>query len=186
MLEALAQPRPNHWARVWPTAVALSRWLLLQPLGSLPRAATELGCGVGLVSLTLAHLGLRTEGTDREPLALAFALENATRNGLSGLRTSRLEWADDSGVPTDLLLASDVVYDGAAPGRLFALIDTGALLQPGGRLVLGGPHARTELLDELVLRLCDVGYTHEDTAQLVLWEGRDEPIDVHVLTRPLA
>jgi len=184
MLEALAQPRPNHWARVWPTSVAVSRWLLAQPTGSLPGDATELGCGVGLVSMTLAHLGLVTEGTDREPLALTFARENAARNRVPGFSGSVLAWGDDLGVPTTLLLASAIVYDATAPARLFSVIQSGGLLAPGGRLVLGVPSARTELLDDLVVLLCAAGYTHQQHASTVEWEGRDERIDVHVLTRP--
>ena len=185
MLEVLAQPRPSHWARVWPTSVAISRWLLEQPIGSLPLSATELGCGMGLVSMTLAHLGVITEGTDREPIALAFALKNALLNGLVGFSSSKLEWSDDVGIPTSLLVASDIVYDAGAPELLFALIETGGLLSPGGRLLLGVPQARTELLDTFVNRLQLGGYSHSEEARVVDWEGRDEKIDVHVLMRPV-
>lgn len=184
MLEVLAQPRPNHWARVWPTSVAMSRWLLEQPVGSLPLSATELGCGMGLVSMTLAHLGLITEGTDREPIALAFALKNALRNGLPGFSASQLDWSDGKGVPTSLLVASDVIYEAGAPALLFALVETGGLLSPGGRLLLGGPQARTELLDTFINQLQLGGYSHHEEARVVAWEGRDEPIDLHVLIRP--
>lgn len=184
MLEVLAQPRPSHWARVWPTSVAMSRWLLDQPIGSLPLGATELGCGMGLVSMTLAYLGLITEGTDREPLALAFALKNALLNGLVGFSASRLEWSDGGGIPTSLLVASDIIYDAGAPELLFALVETDGLLSPGGRLVLGVPQARTELLDTFVNRLQLGGYTHSEEARRVDWEGRPEDIDVHVLRRP--
>lgn len=184
MLEVLGQPRPNHWSRVWPSSVAMSRWLLDQPIGSLPLGATELGCGMGLVSMTLAHLGLITEGTDREPLALAFALKNAVLNGLVGFTTSRLEWSDGEGVPTSLLVASDVIYEEGAPELLFALVETDGLLSPGGRLLLGVPRARTELLDLFVERLQRGGYSHSQQASTVDWEGREEAIDVHVLRRP--
>ncbi len=184
MMEVLGQPRPSQWARVWPTAVALSRWLLEQRAGSLPSSATELGCGMGLVSMTLAHLGLLTEGTDREPLALAFARKNAVLNGLPGFTASRLEWSDDAGVPTSLLVASDIIYEEAAPELLFALIETNGLLLPGGRLLLGGPRARTELLDVFINRLQLGGYTHREEARDVDWHGRLEAIDVHVLVRP--
>ena len=184
MLEVLAQPRPSHWARVWPTSVAISRWLLEQPIGSLPLSATELGCGMGLVSMTLAHLGLITEGTDREPIAIAFALKNALLNGLVGFSSSKLEWSDGEGIPTSLLVASDIVYEAGAPELLFALIETDGLLSPGGRLLLGVPQARTELLDTFVNRLQLGGYSHSEEARVVDWEGRDEKIDVHVLMRP--
>lgn len=184
MLEVLGQARPSHWSRVWPTSVAMSRWLLDQRVGSLPSSATELGCGMGLVSMTLAHLGLITEGTDREPLALVFALKNALLNRLAGFSASRLEWSESKGVPTSLLVASDVVYEAGAPELLFALVETDGLLSPGGRLLLGVPQARTELLDTFVNRLQLGGYSHSEEASVVDWEGRDEAIDVHVLTRP--
>ncbi|MDP3156951.1 MAG: hypothetical protein Q8N23_30045 [Archangium sp.] len=186
MFEVLGQPRPNHWSRVWPTSVAISRWLLEQTAGSLPLSATELGCGMGLVSMTLAHLGLITEGTDREPIALAFALKNALRNNLVGFSASRLEWSEGVGVPTSLLVASDVIYEAGAPELLFTLVETAGLLSPGGRLLLGVPHARTELLDTFVNQLQVGGYAHSEGARVVAWEGRDEAIDVHVLTRPEA
>jgi predicted nicotinamide N-methyase len=185
VLELLAQPRPNHWARTWPTSVAVSRWLLAQPVGSLPSHAMELGCGTGLVSLTLAHLGLNTLGTDREPLAVALSARNAQRNQVNGFRAERLEWSDTRLSPqTSLLLGSDIVYDATAPEVLFALIETRGLLAASGTLVLGGPAARTELLDGLLQRFVGEGYRHHRERQPVAWEGREEQIDVHALVRP--
>jgi predicted nicotinamide N-methyase len=185
VLELLAQPRPNHWARTWPTSVAVSRWLLAQAIGSLPSSAMELGCGTGLVSLTLAHLGLNTLGTDREPLAVALSARNAHRNKVSGFRAERLEWSDPRVAPqTSLLLGSDIVYDAMAPEALFTLIETQGLLAASGTLVLGGPAARTELLDGLLERFVGEGYRHHRDRQPVAWEGRDELIDVHALVRP--
>jgi predicted nicotinamide N-methyase len=186
LLEVLAQPRPNHWARVWPTAVAMSRWLLSEPREGLPSSAVELGCGMGLVSLTLAHLGVTIEGTDRQPLALVFAEENAARNGLLGFTTRALEWSGEAGAATQLLVASDVVYEAAAPATLFALVHSAGLLAPGGRLVLGVPNARIELMDELLRLFSDVGYAHREEAWTVHWDGRDEAITLHVLERPLS
>lgn len=139
---------------------------------------------MGLVSMTLAWLGLLTEGTDREPIALAFALKNALLNGLVGFSASQLEWSDGVGIPPSLLVASDIVYEAGAPELLFALVETDGLLSPGGRLLLRVPHARTELLDTFVNRLQLGGYTHAEEARVVDWEGRDEAIDVHVLMRP--
>ena len=139
---------------------------------------------MGLVSMTLAYLGLITEGTDREPIALAFALRNALVNGLVGFTASKLEWSEGKGVPTSLLVASDIVYEAGAPELLFALIETDGLLSPGGRLLIGVPQARTELLDTFVNRLQLGGYSHSEEARAVDWEGRVEAIDVHVLMRP--
>lgn len=184
LLEAVAQPRPNHWARVWPTSLAMSRWLLDQPSSSLPREALELGCGMGLVSVTAAHLGLVTHGTDREPLAIALALENAARNGVSGLTTSLLEWSDAVTTSTPLLLASDVVYEASSPEVLYTLAHTAGLLAPGGLLVMAGPTARAELANTLVDRFRAAGYAHGGATLQVEWEGHHDQVELHTLRRP--
>ncbi len=184
MLEVLEQPRPCHWARIWPASIAMSRWLLAQAPGSLPTHATELGCGMGLVSLTLAHLGVITEGTDREPLALTYATENAARNGVGGFTASHLEWSEPSGASTMLVAASDVVYELQAPELIFSLLEDGGLLGRGGRFLLSVPKARTLLADELVSLLRAHGYAHAVEEWQVDWAGTLEPINLHVLTRP--
>jgi predicted nicotinamide N-methyase len=184
MQEALDQLQPNHWARIWPSSLALSRWLLDQVHGSLPVRARELGCGLGLVSMTLAHLGVETEGTDREPAAIAFARSNAGRNDLHGFTASLLDWSEPHGAATQLMAAADIMYERESPARVFALLETSGLLAPGGRLLIGGPRARRALLGELVARLGDEGYAHVEELRLVDWEGRTQEVDVHVLTRP--
>ena len=162
MEEARGQPRPDHWSRIWPTAVALSCWLLAQPEGSLPRSAKELGCGVGLVSMTLAHLGIVTEGTDRNRTALALAVANSRRNSLCGFTAGHLEWSEPHGDSSSFLVGSDITYDASAPDALYKLVQEEGRLLPGGRLLLGGPHRRRELLDDLTRMLEDQGYTHEE------------------------
>jgi predicted nicotinamide N-methyase len=184
ILEVLGQPRPSHWARVWPTSIAMSRWLLAQAPGSLPSHATELGCGMGLVGVTLAHLGIVTRGTDREPLALEYAARNAARNGVVGYSTSRLEWSEPSGHSTQLVVASDIVYELGAPEALFALLEDGGLLGRSGRLLLGVPQARTMLTDELVARLRAHGYGHALETSDVDWNGELVGVNLHLLTRP--
>ena len=182
--EALFQRRPSQWSRIWPTSVALSRWLLEQSPESLAPSAKELGCGVGLVGMTLAHMGLQVEGTDREPIALAFAAGNAARNGLTGYSVSHLDWGEPQGLPSGLLVASDVLYEREALGRLFELLLSSGLLLPGGQLILGGPNSRPELLQQLVAMLNAEGYQHRVATRSVEWEGRTEEIGIHILLSP--
>lgn len=186
MAEALFQHRPSHWARVWPSSLALSRWLLDQLPADLPHCAMELGCGVGLVSMTLAHLGVQTQATDRVPRALSFALANAADNDVAGLTASHLDWSEPVGAPVEFLAASDLLYEEGAPAMLFALVQTFGLLAPHGALLVGGPCARATPLNELVGLLRDVGYSHAHEIRSVEWESRTEDIDVHLLRRPRA
>lgn len=184
MKEALHQHQPNHWSRIWPSSVALSRWLLEQLQGSLPMSAKELGCGMGLVSMTLASMGIQIEGTDRERKALAFALNNAECNALVGFTATYLDWSEPEGEATQLIVAADIMYERESPARVFALLQTAGLLLPLGRLLIGGPRLRPAPLAELVSMFADQGYAHLEETRLVEWEGRTEEIDVHVLTRP--
>jgi predicted nicotinamide N-methyase len=184
MQEVRFQHRPDHWSRIWPTSVALSRWLLDQVAGSLPASARELGCGLGLVSMTLAHLGVATEGTDREPKALAFAARNAARNDLVGFTAAHLDWSEPEGAATRLMVAADIMYEPEAPARVFALLQTAGLLLPLGRLLIGGPRSRPAPLAELIAMLLDQGYSHQQEMRPVDWEGRTEEIDIHLLARP--
>jgi predicted nicotinamide N-methyase len=184
MQEALFQHQPNHWSRIWPSSVALSRWFLDQVQGSLPKSARELGCGMGLVSMTLAHLGVQIEGTDREPKALAFALGNAERNSLAGFSAAHLDWSEPEGEATQLMVAADIMYEPESPARVFALLQTAGLLLPQGRLVMASPRARSTLMSELAGRFVGHGYAHQAQMRVVEWEGRTEEIDIHLLTRP--
>jgi predicted nicotinamide N-methyase len=184
VLEVLLQARPGHWARIWPTAIAVSRWLLDQRAVDLPRSAKELGCGLGLVSMTLAHLGVVVEGTDLEPKALAFAAVNARRNDLVGFSVSHLDWSEPEGASSPYIVASDVLYRQETPGRLFDLLQGSGLLRPDGRFLVGGPSARPEPLDRLVTMLRAEGYSHQAETRSVEWLSHTEDIDIHVLRRP--
>lgn len=182
MTEAHHTPRNAYWSRLWPSAIALSRWLLAED--TLPTHSTELGCGLGLVSLALAHRGVQAEGTDRVAHALIFAAHNAAQNSLVGLSTRVLDWSAPTGTPRALIVGADLVYEPESPARLFDVVDTAGLLTPGGQLVLSVPHRRRELADDLVRRFVVAGYRHVGRDLVVNWEGGVERIDIHVLARP--
>ncbi|MFI5300464.1 MAG: class I SAM-dependent methyltransferase [Polyangiales bacterium] len=178
------QLRPDHWAHIWPCAVAMSRWLLEATPHDWPARARELGCGLGLVTLTLAHLGIAIEGTDREPIALAFARDNALRNAITGVTVRHLEWTAMHGAPTALMVASDVLYERDSELRLYELLQATGTLLPLGRVLLGGPVERSDQLQRLVERLCASGYVDEPAMRVVEWQGRTQVIAIHLLRSP--
>ena len=182
MTEAHHTPRHSYWSRLWPSGIALARWLLAEE--TLPSHSTELGCGLGLVSLALAHRGVQAEGTDRVAHALAFSAHNAAQNGLSGFSTRLLDWSEPSDTPCSLVVGADLLYEPESPARLFGVVETSALLERGGRLVLSGPHRRRDLASQLIARLVATSYHHRESSVVVNWEGGVERIDLHVLSRP--
>ncbi len=166
-----------YWAEIWPASLALSRWLALaeQP----PARALELGCGLGLVGVTLASLGWMVEATDFVEDALVFAAHNAERNGVGSRHTvSYLDWSHPVGTPNPVLVGSDVAYEKSLHPYLQRTVR--GLLAPGGRFILsdpGRPAARPFL--EAMAR---AGYDHRQDQIEVQWNALDHAVDIHIFT----
>ena len=117
---------PAYWAQLWPSAVALSRWLLECPELVAGRRVVEIGSGLGLASLAAAQAGAASVlATDREPRALAFAAQSAMDCGLQ-LATAARDWSElDDWEPrsADAVLCADVLYGAEAAAQLAPLLD---------------------------------------------------------------
>ena len=168
-----------YWAEVWPAALGLSRWLFER---GLPAAdALELGCGTGLVGITLARLGWRVEATDYVEDALVFTSHNAVRNRAGpDHQVAYLDWRHPIGSPRECLVASDIAYERRDHPYLNRLLKS--LLKPGGRLYLSDP--RRPVAATFISGLRDRGYAHVQEKVEVGWRGQEQGVDIHVLTRP--
>ncbi|MBI4818727.1 MAG: hypothetical protein HY791_20830 [Deltaproteobacteria bacterium] len=184
LLELRPVSRHRYWARVWPSSVALGQWLMRRGRAERGVGAKELGCGLGLVSATLSHLGFDTEGTDISRDALCLSARNGDRNRIAEYALTELDWAAPQGATSSLIVGSDIVYDPLAPGRLFDLIELHAMLEPGGKFVVSGPKLRSDLLGDLRVMFRDRGYSESTEAQSVDWEGEEHAIEIIELVRP--
>jgi predicted nicotinamide N-methyase len=77
------------------------------------RRLLELGCGVGLVSLSAALAGFDVLATDYFAEACDMTAANAERNGIAGLRTRVVDWRSfpEELADFDFVVASDVLYE---------------------------------------------------------------------------
>ena len=172
--------RYPYWAELWPAGVALSRWFCNAGLES--RHIKELGCGLGLVGITLARLGWRVEATDFVEDALVFTTHNALENRVaSRLSVSYLDWSNPVGPPCECLVASDVVYEKKNHPYLAQVLRT--LLLPGGFFYLGDP--RRPQAGLFVEMLKQQGYWHRTESLTVGWKSRDCKVDIHILNKPV-
>ena len=106
----------------------------------------EIGCGLGLAGLAAMAKGASVLFTDYERDALAFVELNALVNFGRMPATALMDWRRPALACTfDVVLAADVAYE----KRFFdPLIETfGALLKPGGRVLLGEPRHAVVVLD---------------------------------------
>lgn len=124
-----------YWAVAWPAGLALARYLAARDLRGL--RVLEVGCGVGVSGLGAAAAGAETLVTDNEVAALRVAMMNARRNRLA-MRAVAADWRGFGVRPRfDLVIGSDVTYDGAAfPSLLNVLSDT---LAAGGEVLVTDP-----------------------------------------------
>ena len=148
-------PDPS-WAKVWPTAAALSAHVAANPALVRDRRIAELGAGLGVVGLAAALSGAqRTLFLDREAHALHCAMASAALNGVATLpvgdrgtgapaaSAALFDWmtpiAPELAGSCDVILAADVLYDPSAVAPLFRA--AAALIDPreGGRLLLADP-----------------------------------------------
>jgi len=106
--------RLPYWADVWPSSRALAG--TIRGESGEGRTLLELGCGVGLVSLTALRAGFSVTATDYYHDALRVARLNAMRlvgDGDTRLQTRYVDWRalpDDLGVH-DVVCAADVLYE---------------------------------------------------------------------------
>lgn len=148
--------RLPYWAELWPSARALTRYLLEQRV--LPERALELGCGVGLPSLALLHRGVQVLATDYYQAALDYAIRNAQDNQLPELRTHLLDWREEE--PTigrfPLILAADVLYESRNVEALLQLLPK--VIAERGTMILADPGRN--YLDSFLDEIEGIGWRH--------------------------
>ncbi len=103
---------PPYWAELWFSGIELARVVSSWTLAGTP--VLELGCGLGLPSIAAALSGGHASATDRSRDALAFATDNAHRNGTT-IETMECSWQQPESLiergPWPIVLAADVLYD---------------------------------------------------------------------------
>ncbi len=132
--------RLPYWADVWPSSRALAG--VIRGQAGEQRALLELGCGVGLVSVTALRAGFHVTATDYYRDALHVTRLNALRlagDGDARLVTRHVDWRalpDDLGT-FDVVCAADVLYE-----REYAELVAETIrrtIKPGGVVLIADP-----------------------------------------------
>ena len=159
--------RLPYWAELWPSAVALSHYLV-RHLDLRGRRVLELGCGLGLVSVVAALQGARVLCTDHEEAALTFARRNARGNACRGVRFRLVDWCRPAlRRRYDCILAADVVYEARSFTPLTVLLQR--YLARGGMAVIAEPGRINAA--PFFSRLKERGFAYRRFTQRVQWEG---------------
>ena len=172
--------RLPYWAELWPSAIALARALAREDLSG--RRAIELGCGVGLATVSAIDRGAHVLATDYYEAALDFARHNARANLGREPETALLNWRApdvESLGAFDLVFAADVLYEESSARALAGLVP--ALLTPEGEALVADPGRRYEPLFRELMLEAGFGFDTEETK--VETDGRDVTVVVHCIRR---
>ena len=129
--------RLPYWADVWPSSLILAR-RMTNDAGA-GRSVLELGCGLGIVSITAMRSGFTVLASDYYEDALRFTRANAWRNLRREPAVRMIDWRalpPDLGT-YDLIIAADVLYEMAYAELVAdALV---AALAPRGMAIIADP-----------------------------------------------
>ena len=127
------------------------------------RSFLDVGCGSGILSIAAALEGFRdVHGFDNDPDAVRNANENAEANGLGALFTD-----GDLSVPGVAASADVVAANVLAPVLVRFAREVGALVNPGGRLILSG--ILDEQYDEVRAAYVALGFTELSNRLIGEW-----------------
>lgn len=167
------------FAKLWPAARALSRWLWRLGARLEGQRVLEVGCGLALPSMAAARLGARVTASDFHPEVPHFLTRNMAANALTDIQYAPGDWrrpGADLG-QFDYVIGSDVLYERDHPRVLAQFI--ARHLAPGGRAVIADPGRA--FMQAFETRMGELGFAGRVDAETVPDED-GAPKDVYVLS----
>ena len=127
-----------YWAKLWPSAIAMCRFIAANPSLIANRKVLELAAGLGLPGLLASRLAKEVIISDYLSEAIELMQESITLNGLVNIQAQQLDWYS---LPPDLtaevLLLSDINYDPSAFKLLYSVLV--GFLEKGTTILLTTP-----------------------------------------------
>ena len=125
------------FGQVWPSGRVLAE--AMSSFDVAGKRILELGCGLGLSSLVLAHRGANVVASDHHPLAESFLAYNAGLNNLPAVTYRDLPWAvpDTTLGRFDLIIGSDILYERDHAAQIAAMMQRHA--SPDAELLVTDP-----------------------------------------------
>lgn len=107
-----------YWSQVWPSAIALARFLMQHSHFMQHKQVLELAAGLGLPAVVAARYASSVVASDYAPEAVAAMQQTVAYNLLQNVQVQLLDWTHlPADLTADVLLLSDVSYDAS----LFAI-----------------------------------------------------------------
>ena len=126
------------WAKLWPSSIALLDVLKAQHHLIQNKHVLEIGAGIGLPSLMMAHITKSIQISDYDKEAVDLLQKNIEHLQIQNAEALQLDWnAIPENIQPDVVLLSDVNYDPAQFDTLITLIDK--FMRQGSTIILSTP-----------------------------------------------
>ncbi len=137
--EDVKDERIPYWADLWPSAIALSNFIVRQKTIHLGLKVVELGCGIGLPGIVAGKLGAKVIFTDYIQAALDFTKLNWDRNNKEAAEFLIMDWRKPiKGLDADIIIASDIAYEKKSFEDLLSAFKQ--LLSPHTKMYISEPN----------------------------------------------
>lgn len=172
--ESLLEELCPYFGVIWPSARALSEYLVAQDDTLKGSRLLEVGCGLAIPSLAAAMRGAKVTATDFHPEVSKFLERNQMLNSVNTLQYLHLDWQRTALTEVisekfDWVVGSDILYERQQP-TLVAQVMSECLAE-GGKAVLadpGRPYLQT-FVDEMTRR----GFQYQTQVRTV----NDRPVN---------
>jgi len=129
---------PPYWAKIWPSAIAISKYLVDHSSLLLGKRVVELAAGLGLPSFLAAHYARSVIVSDYIIDAKYFQDCSIEKNNLENVTAAILDWRSlPADLEADLFLLSDSNYDPRNQEELLFVISS--LVNRGSDVLLATP-----------------------------------------------
>jgi predicted nicotinamide N-methyase len=168
-----------YWARLWPSAIALSEFIAQHPAFITGKKVLEIAAGLGLPSLVAAHIAAVVHCTDIDADAMELAAASAATSRLNNMHCEVLNWSDTpANLHADTVLLSDVNYEPETFETLHQTIQH--YLGEGATILLATPQRLMAVAFVNSLQQ----FVQQHTVMEVQEEGAITQISVFVLRQP--
>ena len=172
--------RIPYWAELWPSSIALGRWLLAENWLKKGQRVVEIGCGLGLSGIVAGFTGAAVTLTDYQPEALELVRYNWWLNHGREPQVAVMDWRQpDPALQAEVVLAADVAYEARAFFPLMRSFD--ALLAPGGRVLLSEPGRK--VAKDFFRALPLHGFRFRQHEQAVTYRDFTTPVQLYEIWR---
>ncbi len=131
-----------YWAKIWPSAIVLAKYLASRPELYSGRTVIELAAGLGLPSLVTAKWAGKVISSDYIPAAVDTIRKSVIHNRYTNMDVLELDWNKlPEKLHGGLLLLSDINYDQAEFLQLKVLVEK--FIAQGTTILLATPQRLT-------------------------------------------